>query len=183
MQADGGFALEQGLAGYVRAVAAELRVSEEATGFEISDTVSVYLGLTERFADCPGRDLMLVWSERDGWLVAVETNPAEPPLVVGYLGGSDILPDPGTVARFVAGVLAGSHQPGPRPAFPALDAADLAARLNRYVQPLPSPRGAMTRAATSTVRVVDGTSDAGVGPASSSAIRSGRSWPGTGARA
>ena len=147
MQADGAFVLERGLAAYVRAVAAELRVSEEATGFEISDTVTAYLGLTERYPDCPGRDLMLVWNERDGWLVAVETSPAEPPLVVGYLGSADILPSPGTVAGFVAGVLDGRHPLGPRPAFPPLGAAELASRLSQYVQPPPGPAPVTVRRA------------------------------------
>jgi hypothetical protein len=144
VQADGAFVLERGLAGYVRAVAAALRVSEEATGFEISDTVTAYLALTERYPDCPGRDLMLVWGERDGWLVAVETQPTEPPVVVGYLGNADILPSPGTVAGFVAGLLGGRHPLGPRPAFPPLDAAELSARLSHYMEPLPASGDAPT---------------------------------------
>ncbi|MFL6142316.1 MAG: DUF6292 family protein [Labedaea sp.] len=147
MQAEGAFALERGLAGYVRAVAAELRVSEEATGFEISDTVTAYLGLTERNPDCPGRDLMLVWNQRDGWLVAVETRPAEQPLVVGYLGTADILPSPDRVAGFVAGVLGGSQPLGPRPAFPPFDSAELAGRLSQYVDPPPGPAPAPVRRA------------------------------------
>jgi Family of unknown function (DUF6292) len=124
--------LERGLAGYVHAVAVALRVPAEATGFEISDTVTAYLGLAERWTRCPGRDLMLVWNRRDGWHVAVETDPTEAPLVVGYLDGPDILPEPAVVARFVAGLLDGTRPAGSRPAHPTLSAADLATRLSRY---------------------------------------------------
>ena len=104
---DGTFAMEQALAGYVRAVAAELGVPAEATGFELSDTATAYLGLTARDQDHPGRDLMLVWTRRDGWYVAVETAPTEPPVVLGHLGGPDTMPGPKAVARFVADVLEG----------------------------------------------------------------------------
>lgn len=103
--------LEGGLGDYVRAVAAELGVPAEATGFEISDTMTAYLGLPDRRADCPGRDLMLTWNARDGWLVAVETNPAEPVHVLGRLGGTDLLPHPHAVARFVTTLL-GRHRSG-----------------------------------------------------------------------
>ncbi|HEV2781614.1 MAG TPA: DUF6292 family protein [Actinophytocola sp.] len=124
--------LERELARYVRAVAAAVGVPAEATGFEISDTVTAYLGLAQHCAQCPGRDLMLVWGDRVGWFVAVETDPGEPPFVVGYLGGDDVVPVPDTVARFVADVLDG-RPARLRPAFPAIDGDDLAARLSRQI--------------------------------------------------
>ncbi len=127
--------LERGLAAYVRAVATALGVPAEATGFEISDTVTVYLGLPDRFADAPNRDLMLVWNERDGWLVAVENQPREPIQVIGYLGGHDILPHPHTVARFVANLLSGHHSGRFHSTYPHLSGRDLAALLLRHRTP------------------------------------------------
>lgn len=125
-------AIELGLAGYVRAVATELGVPAEATGFEISDTVTAYLGLPDRCPDSPNRDLMLVWNERDGWLVAVETQPTEPTRVLGYLGGQDILPHPRTIATFVTHLLSGQRPDRPRPVFPPLAGQDLATLLRRH---------------------------------------------------
>jgi hypothetical protein len=126
--------LRGGLAGYVRAVAAAVRVPPEGTGFEVSDTVTAYLGLAERWRLRPGRDLMLVWTEWDGWSVAVETGPAESSVVVDYFGGEDVVPAPAAVARFVSDVLAGRRMCGPRPAVPTQrDRDELAVRLNRYV--------------------------------------------------
>lgn len=126
--------VEQGLGGYVAAVAAVLGVSEEATYFEVSDTATAYLGLTNRCARWPGRDLMLVWNERYGWSVAVETDPGETDAVLAYLGGTELVPSPGTVARFAALVVAGDWPKWPRPALPTstVDRHILAERLRNH---------------------------------------------------
>ena len=47
-------ALAEGLAGYVRAVAAALNVGAEATAFEVSDTATAYLALSVRSTAHPG---------------------------------------------------------------------------------------------------------------------------------
>ena len=117
--------LGQGLAGYVRAVAAEVGVPTEGTGYEVSDTVTAYLGLSDRWA---GRDLMLVWDERLGWYVGVETRPDETQLVLCYLGG-DAVPTPGAVAQFVAETVAGSRNDRLRPVLPLVDRFTLAKRM------------------------------------------------------
>lgn len=127
--------LERGMSGYVRAVAAQLGVPLEATGFEISDTVTAYLGLPDRCADCPNRDLMLVWNEQDGWLVAAETHPTEPVRVIGYLGGYDILPHPRTVGQFVTSLLSGHRLGRFHPTHRPLTARDLVALLGRHHPP------------------------------------------------
>jgi hypothetical protein len=124
--------LESGLAGYVAAVARALRVPIEATGFEVSDTVTIYLGLTVRWPRAPGRDLMLAWGDRAGWLVAIETNPAEPAMALSYLGGPDLLPAPAIVERFVTGVLDGRVPAGRHPNFPPASLPDLSAALSPY---------------------------------------------------
>ena len=53
----------------------------------MTDTATAYLGLDQRSATRPGHDLMLVWDERLGWYVAVETTPTETPVVIAYLDG------------------------------------------------------------------------------------------------
>ena len=130
---DGTATLRSGLGGYVRAVADAVCVPPEATGFEISDTATAYVGLAQRWLLRPDRDLMLVWTERHGWAVAVETTPSEHPAVVGYLGGDDVVPGPYTVARFVSGVVSGRRTATPCPHFPVSSSrAALAKRLHRY---------------------------------------------------
>lgn len=125
--------LRRGLAGYLRAVAEALAVPAEATSFEISDTVSAYLGLARRWEQRPWHDLMLVWNERHGWALAVETEPGEPTTVVGYLASDQVAPSPAAVARFVTDLLAGRRAPARRPDFPTTAARDqLADELARY---------------------------------------------------
>jgi hypothetical protein len=125
--------LRSGLAGYIRAVAAAMRVPIEATDFEISDTTTAYLALTERWILRPGRDLMLLWTEVHGWSVAVETAPTESPFVLGYLGGDDVVPSPHAVARFVTDLVNGPGKPFACPSYPVADGrAELTRRLTRY---------------------------------------------------
>ncbi|HKS48583.1 MAG TPA: DUF6292 family protein [Amycolatopsis sp.] len=125
--------VSRGLAGYVRAVADAVGVPAEATSFEISDTATAYLGLTRRWSARPGNDLMLVWSERHGWAVAVETDPGQDALVVAYLAGEGVVPEPAAVARFVTDVVTGRRSGSPRPVFPTTAGRhELAERLARY---------------------------------------------------
>jgi len=116
------------LAAYVRQVAVAIGVPADAVGYEVSDTATAYLGLTDRSAAHSSRDLMLVWDERLGWSVAVETQPGEPPFVVDHLGG-DAVPAPAAVAVFVADVVAGRHTNRVRLVQPPTDRAILARRM------------------------------------------------------
>jgi len=127
--------LERRLGGYVRAVAAALGVPDESTTVEISDTATAYLGLSRRWPDRPDQDVMLVWSELRGWSLAVETDPADAPVVIARHGGDDLVPAPGTVARFVADAVAGHHtgRESPGPAT-AATRTSLAERLKPYVR-------------------------------------------------
>lgn len=125
--------LSRGLKGYVQAVAAALGVPAEATSSEISDTATAYLGLSERAVERPEQDLMLVWTERDGWSVVVETNPAEAPVVLAELGDGGRVPEPPEVARFVSDVVAGRRPDRPRRASAApATREELARQLARY---------------------------------------------------
>lgn len=122
------------LAGYVRQVATAVGVPAEATGYEVSDTATAYLGLNVRCFVRPGRDLMLVWDERLGWSVGVEPRPGEPPVVLAFLGGADAVPAPSAVARFVTdtvtgGITADTGHDCARPEFARTDRAQLADRM------------------------------------------------------
>jgi hypothetical protein len=121
------------LAGYLREVAAAVGVPSEAATFEVSDTATAYLGLARRWSARPGDDLMLVWSEQHGWMVAVETKPGAEPAVLAYFADTDIVPEPSAVARFVADVLkgkpTGSSSPIPTP---GTGRHELALHLARY---------------------------------------------------
>jgi hypothetical protein len=92
--------LTRALRTYVRAVADAVGVPPEGTTCEVTDTVTAYLALSRRGFRHPEHDLMLIWSERQGWSVSVETDPTETPVVLSCLGG-DAVPDPTAVARFV----------------------------------------------------------------------------------
>jgi hypothetical protein len=123
--------LTLGLTGYLRAVASAVGESASGTSCEVSDTATAYIGLTRR-RPLSGRDLMLVWSERDGWAVLVETDPAEPSIVVSRLGGDDPAPPPWVVARFVSDTLTSAPARPPAPAQHRPDRRRLADRLAGY---------------------------------------------------
>ncbi|ALG15054.1 hypothetical protein AOZ06_25280 [Kibdelosporangium phytohabitans] len=122
-----------GLAGYLRAVADAVGVPAEGTTFEISDTATAYVALARRWSARPSRDLMLVWSERTGWAVSVETDPAEAPITIARLHG-DPLPKPETVARFVADAVDHRRGGAQSPAAPTPSTRAVLARgLARYI--------------------------------------------------
>jgi hypothetical protein len=127
------------LAAYVHQVAAAIGVPSEATGYEVTDTATAYLGLDQRWPIRPDHDLMLVWDERLGWYVAVETTPAESPVVIGYLEG-DTVPTPAEVARFVADAAAGAGMTRIRPVQPPVERAELAEKMAAVSPVFPTPR-------------------------------------------
>jgi hypothetical protein len=130
---DGVRALSRGLSGYLDAVAEAIGLPAEGTTFEVSDTVSAYLALNRRWSQRPGKDLMLVWSEVTGWIVSVETDPGETPMVVARLGAADSVPEPRVVAQFVTDALAGGDAAPALPPAPVLaNRMDLAESLTRY---------------------------------------------------
>jgi uncharacterized protein DUF6292 len=120
--------LSRRLAVYVHQVAAAVGVPAEATGHEVTDTATAYIGLDQRAGHQPGRDLMLVWDERLGWYIAVETTPAESPEVVAYLDG-DAVPAPAEVARFVADAASGGRITRIRPVLAPAERAALAEKM------------------------------------------------------
>lgn len=118
------------LARYVRQVADEVGVPAEATGYEVSDTATAYLGLAQQWAEQPDRDLMLVWEEQLGWYVAIEADtPSETPHVIAYFDG-EAVPQPAEVAQFVTDAVAGRATRRDRPVLPPVDRAELADRMD-----------------------------------------------------
>ena len=120
----------RGLSRYVYSVAAALMVPRHAVHHEVSELSSAYLALPRRSPAFPELDLMLLWDERHGWSVALETAPADGPVVLAYLGG-DVLAEADEVHRFVQDVIAGKcpGQPEPPPALDADQAEELVWRL------------------------------------------------------
>lgn len=110
-----------------------MNVPVEAAWSDTRPPATAYLPLPHRSPERPDRDLLLVWGERDGWLIAADTTLTEPVIVLAYLG-QDILPSPDTVHRFITDMIAGRH-PGQLnpPGFREIgDHDDLAGRLAIY---------------------------------------------------
>jgi len=109
----------RGLTRYVDSIAAALVVPPHAEHHEVSELSNAYLALYRRSPAFPELDLMLLWDERHGWSVALETAPTEGPAVLAYLGG-DVLAEADEVHRFVRDVIDGKC-PGQHDPPPALD--------------------------------------------------------------
>ncbi|ONI81426.1 hypothetical protein ALI144C_18990 [Actinosynnema sp. ALI-1.44] len=129
---DRNWEMSLGLAGYLHAVAEAVGVPDEGTTFEISDTATAYVALARRWPARPGRDLMLVWSERTGWAVSVETDPDEAPITIARIG-DDPLPTPDTVARFVTHALTERRFGARPPTVIKTSRARLTWALSRYI--------------------------------------------------
>jgi len=122
----------RGLRCYVRLVAEAIGVSDEASLVQLDEPVCVYLALDRCPVCYPNSDLALVWDERHGWALALES------VGCARLGWLDAgpLPAPRTVAAYVATACAGS---GFGPAAPESGklSRGLAARLALYAEPIP----------------------------------------------
>lgn len=117
---------EQALAAYVLAVADVVGVQRTAALWEVADEASAYLPL-------PGRDdLMLVWSARTGWSVAVEPRSGERTSVLARFG-EPVLPEPRLVAEFATAATDGSWTPTGPPPRTGVAHDQLAALLRAYV--------------------------------------------------
>ncbi|GHH39880.1 DUF6292 family protein [Lentzea cavernae] len=115
---------------YVHAVAAALDVPSHGISFEVTDTATAYIALGCRAPEHPDRDVMLVWSATQGWAVSIETDPAEPRIVLGRSTG-DVVQDPESVARLVAESVRGARAVPASITLP-VGWSDLAERMDRY---------------------------------------------------
>ncbi len=98
---EGTHVLAGALERYVGKVAEALGVPHHGISFEVTDTATAYIALGCRAAAHPDRDVMLVWSATQGWAVSIETDPAEPLIVLARSTG-DIVEAPEAVARLVS---------------------------------------------------------------------------------
>nr|WP_063779203.1 DUF6292 family protein [Kibdelosporangium sp. MJ126-NF4]CEL14317.1 hypothetical protein [Kibdelosporangium sp. MJ126-NF4] len=90
----------RGLRAYVASVAARLGIGMESCCVDTSRPSQAYIALDDRLEQFPGRDLALLWDEGTGWTAALDAGGDEEMVIVSRLYG-EVLPDPGTVARFV----------------------------------------------------------------------------------
>ena len=121
-----------GLSGYLAAVSAAVGVGGESCTADLDVPASAYVALDLRLPHHPGRDLALLWDERHGWALAMETHSGEDLLVLAYLGDA-LVPSPGRVRGFVAAIHAAGGPAAP-PVPPDLrgDRGELLERLLHY---------------------------------------------------
>lgn len=100
------------LRGYLAIVAAELGVGLESCTVDVDLPVSAYLALDQRVAAFPERDVALLWDERHGWSLAVETHSGEDLIVLAYLDADTVAPSAELVVRFVEEICAGESKLG-----------------------------------------------------------------------
>jgi hypothetical protein len=131
MDLDHDGAAARGLRRYVRLVAEAVGVGVEASTLQLDDPLSVYLALDRCSAGHPDQDLALLWGERHGWALGVETAVSADVLVLGFLT-PEVLPPPGVVADYVATACRGDGFGAPQAFVTHLDPEDLAERLVDY---------------------------------------------------
>jgi uncharacterized protein DUF6292 len=117
---------------YVHAVAAEWRIGAESCVLDVEPPAWAYVALDWTLPRYPDRDLALLWDERTGWAVAIETHSSEDLIVVACPVDGAVVPPPSGVRAFVDqlteyGGWAGSRTPSVR--RPAGRHDELAARM------------------------------------------------------
>ncbi|MGM1057978.1 DUF6292 family protein [Saccharothrix sp. Mg75] len=126
------------LHGYARSVTRELGLAPERSYVQVEGIATVFLELDRRLPAFPDREAALLWDERSGWAAAVETHSGEDLIVQSWFG-SDLLPGPRAVARWVDALFRGER--GARTGYgPTGEApSDLAGRLAPYATATPGP--------------------------------------------
>lgn len=129
---EGTYLLAGALERYVGKVAEALGVPRDGISFEVTDTATAYIALGCRAVAHPDRDVMLVWSATQGWAVSIETDPAEPLIVLARSTG-EIVQAPEAVARLVAESMGhrGTRE-APVTGHPLMGWSDLAECMARY---------------------------------------------------
>lgn len=112
IERDGLGAAARGLRQYLLAVAAKL--DAPAWFCEVDVPAGAYLALERRLERFPDHEVALLWDERDGWAVAVESPSGEDLVVLAYLG-EDVLPAPDAVVAFVRECYADGYPGQPDP--------------------------------------------------------------------
>ncbi|WP_239153914.1 DUF6292 family protein [Amycolatopsis sp. FDAARGOS 1241] len=119
------------LSGYVAEVSAAVGVGEESCTTDVDPSASVYIALEMRLPRHPERDVALLWDERHGWSVAIETHSGEDLLVVAYVGGA-LVPEPAQLSRFLDALAGGARPVLTVPPELGCPEDDLLGRLQRY---------------------------------------------------
>jgi hypothetical protein len=125
----------RGLSDYLDAVSSKLGIGLESCAVDLDVPASAYVALDWRLSGFPHLDLALLWDEQHGWAAAVEAPRGEELTELAYLGGTEIVPDPRHVVRFLAALRAGDDTLGQRdtPGFrEAGDHEELLEQLARY---------------------------------------------------
>ncbi|MGW7534957.1 DUF6292 family protein [Amycolatopsis sp. NPDC054798] len=124
-----------GMSAYLDAVSAAAGVGPESCTMDLDAPVSAYVALDGQLAAHPGRDTALVWDERHGWSLTIETHSGEDLIVVDCLGG-ELVPSPSRVRDFVRSVRSRTERTTP-PAPPDLsrERTELITRLFGYWTP------------------------------------------------
>jgi hypothetical protein len=136
MDLDGEGMAARGLRRYVWLVAEAVGVGTEAAVVQLHDPLGAYLALDSRHAAYPDRDLALLWDERHGWALGLETDSDADVRVLGYLA-VELLPPPRVVGTYVERICRGGETgPARPPSFGELPAVDLTDRLAAYAEPL-----------------------------------------------
>lgn len=109
---DIGYRLSRVLREYLSVTARAVGVGWESCTVDLDEPVSAYVALDWRLERFPGRDVALLWDEVRGWAVAVEAPGEKNAIVLSYLGGDRVVPEPAEVVRFLAAVRADDHSIG-----------------------------------------------------------------------
>jgi hypothetical protein len=89
------------LRAYLATVASGLGIGLESCTLDADAPVSAYLAVDHKVAAYPDRDVALLWDERGGWSLAVETHSGEDLIVLADLGADDVAPPAERVVAFV----------------------------------------------------------------------------------
>jgi len=146
---EGTYLLAGALERYVGKVAEALGVPGDGISCEVTDTATAYVALGCRSVAHPDRDVMLVWSATQGWVVSIETDPAEPLIVLGRSTG-ELVPAPEAVARLVTDSVTrrGTRQ-APPVAARLMGWSDLAECMERHAPASDDPQWTLIAGGTS----------------------------------
>ncbi|MEV6714654.1 DUF6292 family protein [Lentzea sp. NPDC051208] len=96
----------RGVRRHVRLVARALGLSPQCCCVQGERPSNAYVALDGRLPDFPGREVALLWDERHGWSLAIETHSGED-LIVVEQHGDELRPEPSSVARWARSALRG----------------------------------------------------------------------------
>lgn len=103
----------RGLRAYLARVARAVGVGFESCSLDLDVPSSAYVALDWCLTRFPGHELALIWDEVHGWSAVIEPAEGGESAVLGYLGGTEVLPDPLAVARFLAALRRDDPAVGP----------------------------------------------------------------------